>query len=269
MTDFVFPSRRTDPIIRTAMMNEAELRTLTNHYSSAMAVWSGRSLAGKTTTACEMARRINAAFDADNDDGFRAVHYSVGGMGTTYHDSVKKGVRSLFHAAIGRLNERQYRSRPPELLAGLTVAELRRNRIELVLVDEAGQLSLDAIRGLVLVRDVAVNQGGQLTIVLIGRDDFPMKVEQCPQLHRRIAERVFFHPYTESETLALLAALEPRYENASLNDAELGEEIRFFHKEYQGLPGQIIPFLKAVQENVGRSERGFGLELMKAIHLST
>lgn len=269
MSDFEFPERSEQELIVTGMMKQAERRTLDVHSNSPIVVWSGRSRIGKTTTAEWMTSRIADAFDVDNADAFKAKHYEVGEIPEWVYQPGKKAIRGLHHATIGRLDEGLYRSSTPEDLAELTVRGFKRRHVELVFVDEAGLLSLDAIRGLVLVQDRAVKEGHTLGIVLIGMDDLPHKVEANPQVEGRVQEWVFFEGYEDGEIMNLLQELHPPYRDRSLSDKEIQEHVAFLADTQERLPGRIVSFIHRLKTRLDDESQIPDLKLMRAVHLLT
>jgi DNA transposition AAA+ family ATPase len=200
-----FPTKRTFPIIETMMMRLIIERTLSVHILGALVIWYGISRIGKTTTAQLMVDKLAEAYDPDDPNAFRAVHYEVGKIEEYTGNETKRGIKSLYNAVIGTpLDEAVYIRDPPEVLAARLVHGAKLRNIQMVFVDEAGLLSLEAIRGMVLVRDVAENMGWTLTIVFIGMDDLPIKVTRKPQIVNRIHEWCFFKEYDFDDTWKLL-----------------------------------------------------------------
>lgn len=164
-----FPSPLSEEILETRLMRQVINRTLAVHPLSALVVWYGEARIGKTITAQFLASEIAAAYEESNPHAFRAKYYEVGEIAPWSGHGMKRGIKSLYFAVLGiPLDEGVYQKDPPEALAAHLVHELRRRNIQVVFVDEAGHLSLDAICGMVLVRDVAKSLGWTLTLVFIG-----------------------------------------------------------------------------------------------------
>ena len=198
-----------DTIIQTGMMLEMINRTSAVHPGHSL--WYGAARIGKTTTAQFMVQKIAEAYDPQNPHAYRAVHYEVGGIEEWTGNEIKKAIKSLYYATLGRIDEGVYRHDPAESLAAQLVHGLRRKNIQVIFVDEAGTLSLEAIRGMVLVGDVAKNMNHPLSLVFIGMDDLPTKVEQLPQVRERIVEWCYFEAYSLKETAKLLSLLHPHF----------------------------------------------------------
>jgi hypothetical protein len=197
------------------------------------------------------------------------VHYEVGSGSGWPLNNHKRGIRSLYHACIGRLDEGMYRHLPPEDLARQFVHGIRRTGIQIVMVDEAGTLSIGAIRGMVLVRDTAELMDWPLTIVLIGMDDLPIKLTEVPQVEKRCHEWCYFQPYTMDETWTLLAALHPAFAALDRKDAGHTELVGFVHQTYGGVPGEIVPFVRKLSIRMREHTDALDLILLRATHLST
>lgn len=265
-----FPQRAQQRIVvETEQMRRAASRTLAVHVGSALVVWHGRSRHGKTTTAHWFAEQINEQYDPDNPDAFRIVHYEVGEVPTWAGNKQKKGIKSLYHAIVGRLDEGTYRHLPPEELARQLVHGCRRKAVQMVLIDEAGTLSLDAIRGMVLVRDTAELMGWTLTLVFIGMDDLPTKMVQVPQIEKRIHEWIYFDPYTLDETWALLEKLHPHFASLDARKEAHREQVEYIHQQYGGVPGEIVPYIRRLDHRLKEYQGEVDLTLLQAVHLLT
>jgi hypothetical protein len=264
-----FPKSEKKIIVETAMMRRVAARTLAIHGGSGMAVWHGPSRVGKTTTAMWMRQNLNAQYHPDNPDAFRVIHYEVGSGSGWPVNNHKRGIRSLYHACIGRLDEGTYRHLPPEDLARQLVHGIRRKGIQMIMVDEAGTLALGALRGMVLVRDTAELMEWPLTIVFIGMDDLPIKMTEVPQIEKRCHEWCYFGPYDIDETWTLLAALLPCF--AGLDRKAKGHEelVQFVHGIYGGIPGEIVPFVRKLSQRLKEHDGELDLHLLQATHLST
>ncbi len=188
---------------------------------------------------------------------------------------MKRGIKSLYNAALNtRLDESVYVRNPPEHLAGLLVHGLRVRNISMIFVDEAGCLSVDAIRGMVLVRDIAENTGWPLTIIFVGMDDLPVKMTRLPQIENRIHEWCFFKEYDFDGTWAMLAELHPHFAGLDSNCPEHQEQVKFIHSRYGGFPGLLVPFLQRLEHRFKQlCSTGMvtviDLTLLRAVHLLT
>lgn len=247
---FEYPELVKPVVVETGMMKSAIRRMLAVHHLGGLCIWSGRAGMGKTTTAQHMVSLIEDAYDPDDPRAFRAMHYQAGSKNPTKSEA-KHGIRSLYYGVGCKLDEGVYRTHLPEELAADLAHFLKKMNIQIIFVDEAGCLSLGAIRGIVLVSDTARLMGLTLTTVLIGMDNLPTKVKHIPQVDRRIHEWCYFKPCTLEETYKLLAALHPYFAGLSLKDVSHEEQINYVHDACKGMPGSLVPF-------VGRFSSMFG-----------
>jgi hypothetical protein len=240
-----FPKPLKIKVVVTDMMVEMINRTLAVHALSALIIWYGQSSVGKTTTARYMVDLINQQFDENDPNSFRAVYYEVGEILKGSGNEMKKGIRSMYQAVLQiQIDEGFYRSNPAETIAAQLVHGLRRKRIQLVIVDEAGCLSEAAIRGMTLVRDTAENEGFALTIVFVGMDDLPQKMTRLPEIHRRVKEVCYFSQYNLDETWALLKELHPYFAGLDGSKSSHREQVETIHEFCLGLPGLIVAFVQ-------------------------
>lgn len=263
------PKRKHIEIVTTGQMRRAASRILAIHGGGGLGVLHGRSRLGKTTTANWITGGINDQYNTDDPDTFRAAHYEVGEITKWSGQEMKKGIRSLYHAIIGRLDEGQYRQLPPEDLARQLVYGLRRKNIGLIFVDEAGCLSVDAIRGMVLVSDVAHLSDWALTIVFVGMDDLPTKICSLPQLEKRVHEWLYFQPYEIDETWTLLKELHPHFKSLDGTKTAHREQVEYIHETYGGVPGEIVPFIRRLSSRLDEYNSTVDITMLKAIHLAT
>lgn len=209
--EFNFPGPKREKIIETGFMREVMNRTMAIH--PGIALWYGQSRIGKTTTAKHFTERINSSYRTDNPNSFRAVHYEAGEIVGWYGNEQKRGLKGLYSATIGRLDQRSYQNDPIETLVENTVYGLRRKNIRMVFLDEAGNLSLGALRGIIMAYDKAKNTEYPLSFVFIGMDDLPTKVMKLPQIAGRIHEWCYFEKYTLQELAAFLKEFHPYFSN--------------------------------------------------------
>jgi AAA domain len=239
---FEFPEAVPTITVETGMMKWAIKRTRDLHHLGKLCVWSGRAGMGKTTTAQHMVKLIEEAYSPYNPRAFRSVYYETGSFKPSSKDQAKHGIRSLYFGVGFKLDEGKYRTYLPEELAADLIHFLKKMNIQIIFVDEAGCLSLDAIRGIVLVSDEARRMGLTLTIVLIGMDNLPTLLKSKPQIKRRVRDWCYFKPCTLAETHKFLAAIHPYFAGLNLTDTSHKEQIEYIHEACKGMPGSIVPF---------------------------
>lgn len=243
---FSFPVPKDTEIIETGFMREVINRTLAVHPGNS--VWYGESRIGKTTTAKHLVKLITDSYDPANPYSFRAIHFEAGAISSWSGNEQKRGLKSLYNSVLGRIDEGLYRTDPTETIAGNLVHGLMRKNIQLVFIDEAGNLSLDAIRGILMTYDAAKNLGYNLSFVFVGMDDLPVKVTKLPQVNGRMHEWCYFEPYSVNEVATVLAELHPHFADVNLEKAEESETVNCIYELCGGYLGLIVPFLQKVEK---------------------
>lgn len=224
-----FPSAKQKVRILTSMMKYASMLTLKAHCNGGLVLWSGGVGRGKTWCAEWMVEELNAQYDSQNPDSFRLIHYEAGKIAKWSGREEKIALRSLYHKVIGPMDEGVYRTFPLEAIADMIVHGMRTMAYQIIFVDEAGRLSLNALDALVLVSNTAQSAGWPLTIVLIGMDDLPIKITLNRRIYSRICQKICFMPYTLTETWDLLAALEPHFASLDRNNYRHREQVELVH----------------------------------------
>jgi hypothetical protein len=138
-----------------------------------------------------------------------------------------------------------------------------------VFIDEAGELSLDAINGMVLVRDTAVSMGWTLTLVFVGMGDLPTKLEERRRISGRVTEWCYFVEYDLEDTWNLLANLHPHFAGLDQKNEEHREQVSFLRETYGGLPGQLIAFIQRMEYRLKEHRGEIDLRFLRAVHLLT
>ena len=147
------------------------------------------------------------------------------------------------------------------------VNELALNRVRMLLIDEAGGLSVRDVRALMLIGNVAARMGHRIQIVLIGMDDLPRKVKKLPQIDRRVHAWVPFRAYSVEDTYDLLARLYPHFRALDPDDRAQWRQVTYVHKVCGGRPGLVVPFISLVE--LARTKLNWGridLELLESVH---
>jgi DNA transposition AAA+ family ATPase len=132
---------------------------------------------------------------------------------------------------------------------------LRKIGCQMIFVDEAGRLSLNALDALVLVSDTARIMKWPLTIVIIGMDDLPVKIKLNERIYSRVHQKVCFEPYKPHETWDLLAALDPYFAGLDRNKSECKEQVALIHELNRGNPREIYLLCRPFHQHApGTSE---------------
>lgn len=265
-----FPQRKEKKVVETKMMKQIISRTLAVHPLGALVVWYGETRIGKTTTAEYTVKKILEAYDQDNPLAFRAKYLEVGEIPPWSGNEMKKGVKSLYFAALRTsLDEGVYQREPIEAIAVRLIHELQKRNIQLIFIDEAGSLSVDAIRGMVLVRDIAESMGWTLTLVFVGMDDLPAKMEKRRPIGSRVHEWCYFVEYDLNDTWSLLAELHPHFAGLDRKNEEHQEQVRFLLDTYGGFPGHLLSFIRRMEYRLQEYRSQIDLRFLRAVHLLT
>jgi Cdc6-like AAA superfamily ATPase len=228
-SEFIFPPTKKVSTVETGFMREVMNRTMAIHPGNV--VWYGESRIGKTTTAKHFVNRINKNYTPENHDSFRAVHFEAGEIASWTGNEQKKGLKSLYNATVGRIDEGSYRTDPTETIAETLVYALKRKNIQKVFIDEAGNLSLDAIRGIMMAFDAAKSIDHNLSLIFIGMDDLPTKMTKLPQINGRLSEWCYFEKYTLEEIATFLKELHSYFAEVDLKKAKSLELVECVYEE--------------------------------------
>lgn len=241
---FSAPDANADKIIPTGLMFELENRlTAVLHLHGFMVVY-GLAGAGKTTSARWTIGRINSAFDPGNPQAFRAAMYET--ARNSGEAAGKRALRTLYQELTGYpLDDGIYRKSDSEGIASEVQKVIARKRIGFIAIDEAGLMSVEAISALALLLDRCAAADYNLTIMLIGMDDLPLKMDARtrPQLFRRVHDWFNFKQYDLADTRELLAGLHPYFANLDPQRVEHAGQIEVVQEITGGLPGLIVQFL--------------------------
>lgn len=238
-----YPVPLEEKIYITEFMKEVQKRTFSVHRGGAMVIYTGEAGTGKTTTAKEICRSLERKFDSSNPYSFRGVHFQFGRINVGQGNESKRAIRSVYDAVGLNLPEGDYNIMTVEGLAAILVEFLKLNRIQMVFADEAGLISLEAISGLITLVDVAKNMNWIFTIVLIGMDDLPLKLNRRQQTSRRTYEWIYFNRYNLKDTIKLLRVMHPYFNELDETSNEGKGQFRYMHEITLGLPGFMFPFI--------------------------
>lgn len=265
---FPAPRETAERVVVTLQMVGAANRTMALHEGSPLVVWTGPSRNGKTVAAKWLAKSINDAAEAE-PHGFRAALFEYGGASGASGNDMKRVMRSVYHAVVAKLDEGLYRQLPSEALALHVVNGLRAKNIQMLMVDEAGLLGVEGLRGLVTIRDVAEHNEWPLSIVLIGMDSLPADIHKLPQILRRVHDWYCFEPYTIEDTYQLLVGLDPQFVSVSPKTPEGHRIVALIQSICGGLPGLLAPFLRKLQFTQNDLGEPLTESLIRVTHLMT
>jgi len=259
----------TKTVIPTGFMVEIENRFKEVFFEGGFLVWYGTAGAGKTTCAEWLTARINDAFTPEDPLAFRALIYEAGR--NTGRNTGKLALRTLYRYVSGYpLDSGTYRDNGIEDIAEEVFYAIKRKRLGTICVDEAGLLPLDAINALALVLDIAKREKYYLTIILIGMDNLPLKLDQeiRPQLYRRVHQWCNFKDYDLEDSYNLIAGLHPYFASIDRTIPDQWNQVRIVHELTGGLPGFIVQFLAKFDNTYRKIPNAINTVLLRGIHLN-
>ena len=172
----------------------------------------------------------------------------------------------MFVAMGSALSDGDHRCRLAHELADDAVEIARRKRIKVFFVDEAGNLSTNAIRGIVTIRDRSVKVGWPISFIFIGMDDLPQKLIKLPQIRRRVHPWVYFEQYSFDETWNLLSKLHPHFSSLDRKKAEHVAQVKFIYETFGGYPGSIVLFLTDLDSAVKAYRGEVDEKFLRSVH---
>ncbi len=259
-------------IIPTGFMIEMENRFKAVFFEGGFLVWYGLAGAGKTTCAEWLANRINTSFEAENPLAFKAIYYETGK--NTGQNTGKRALRTLFKEITGySFDKGSYRESDIKEVAEEVLYAIKRKRYGVICIDEAGLLPLDAISAFALLLDIAKSKKHQhnLTIVLIGMDNLPLKMDKQtrPQLYRRVQDWCNFKDYDLEDTFNLVSGLHPYFKELDRSNTDQWNHVRIVHELTEGLPGLIVQFLAKFNSTYKKVPNLIDSALLRSIHLNS
>lgn len=261
------PRRAVVPKVDTPAVIEAINKIFDAYSDGGFACVSGIAGSGKTTMTEILVQRVQDWYDPTDPETCTAVRYEVGKADPRDRIAMKRVCLSLHTEIGGRLDEGYARRADDKDVALLIVQELKLRGIGIVVLDEAGGLTVDAIRGLMLVLNVARRLNHPLLIVLVGMDDLPKTLKKLPQISRRVTGWVFFEPYKQVDTYNFLTKVHPHFESLDRGDPSQWAQVEFIHRISAGLPGHIVPFLNKVDRSMRALDHTrIDLQLLKTVY---
>jgi len=266
--EIAFPEPKPKVTVETPMMQEIMAVTMANQPTGNMSLWYGNTGIGKTTTAEYLEMKINEAFKRDqtNPNAFRAKHYQVGEIPEWTGNEQKQGIMSVYVAMGVTMSVGEYRFRQAHELADDVVEMAKRKRDKMFFLDEAGCLSLGAIRGIVTIRDRSVKIAWPISFIFIGMDDLPKKLNAIPQIQRRVHPWIYFEEYDFEDTWELLSKLHPHFATLDRGTKEHVAQVKFIHQTFGGYPGLIVPFLSEFDLTLRASRGQVDERLLRSVH---
>lgn len=264
---FSVDSMYEEVIVETDLMRSIRKKTFDAFDQGASIVsWAGPQGTGKTITAGWVKALIDRRL-VWTGDPFAVKDYRIGKIpdGRNAH---KDGVSSVASVCTRLVPHALSKWREERIVESLIHA-LQADNIQLIFVDDIDNLCEDAIEGLAFVVDSARKTGWRLTLVLIGIGSTMARLRQNGRIQRRVNEWCYFEPYDREGVHRILSALEPHFASLDLSRPSDLEQLDFIHGRFQGVPGDMVPFVKRVQRVSGELGHPIDMDLLKGAFLLT
>lgn len=237
-----------------------------------MAAVVGPSRAGKTTSMLLLADDLNTRCDANEPEACRAIYYVAADYKADRRATLERHVLAqvLSDGLDISVASDVRRLRPEDLRKKILLACRQRN-IEIVFIDEAGQIPAEGLAALAnLMNTAQVMFQRRLTIVLIGMDDLPLAIGEQPQVSKRVIDTIMFRPYGPAMAREILAQVEPFFDTLDL-ETEDGRRVMEFmtSKEVSdgGVLGMMIQLVRKTSEQCRDHGTEFSLRELRMAHL--
>jgi hypothetical protein len=256
--------------VETEMVKEILYRTLVAHATRILCAWCGPSRVGKTTTAQHLVKFLHKKLEAGDQDAYRAIHYEIGQIRSGGGNESKLAIKSLYEKVLDiPMDPGVYWRKTSEALARMLVRELKARNIQMVLIDEIGYISIDAMRGMILVWDVAIEMDWPFSIIFIGMDDMAAKITGNNQMNGRFQEWCYFREYDVKVTWSILREVHPYFKKLDHLKTDDEGQVQFIHDICGGLPGFIIPFVHRLEAFQLKTSGKIDMEMLRTVHLMT
>jgi hypothetical protein len=258
-------------LVETSMLREAIDRTLHFHSSGGgIILWQGTPGVGMTTSALCLVQRSEQTCLSGEPGAFRALYYTVGHCSVSSGDKVKQALRTLYQAASQTsLDYEAFRKTSTEGLAVKLVTELMKENKQILLLDEVSGVVELFVRAARLVLSVARAKRWPLSFVLINSSYNKPNIQKCiSALPYTADDLIQFRGLGLKDTWVLLRAFLPLFEEYNhYSSGGLAEQVEFIHHECQGMPAQLVLFIRRIDFMLGRNPTEINLNWLRAIKL--
>ena len=169
-------------------------------------VWTGKAGRGKTIAAVQLVQLVTSRTDNPHACRYILVAGTDSHRGTAHQAS---GIRLVYHQIVGSLSSSAARNLAPMRMAEDIVNHCAAAGTRLLIIDEAGALSSEQLRGITMIADHASLHAVPLTVLLIGMGGLAAKTSALPQLARRVFRACEFGDWPEADQRALVLAHTP------------------------------------------------------------
>lgn len=191
-------------------------------HAAQLIVWTGPVGRGKTLAAHLLIERVCA-----RDDTKHAARYLLA-AGSDQHKGTARqaaGARLLYTEILGAIiSTTRAREVGVQGMARDIVNYCRADGTRLVVVDEAGALSAEQLRGIAMITDCARDEGVPLTVLLVGMDGLAHKLAGTPQVRRRVKRSFLFPDWLVADVARFVLAHAPSL-RASRHTPDFGPAI--------------------------------------------
>lgn len=253
------PSR----IVPIGQLKEAAKRVAIAHGENGFVVLSGPSGVGKTTCAAYIVDQINQGRLLD--EHARAVTFEVSGkrLATRMQQTVRGPLRAIYTFVLGPVPSTLFQRQSEHEVCRKIVAAMRARGTQVLLLDEAGSLAAEEMRGLAMLMNVAREEGWLLTIVLIGMDELPKTVTSLPQLETRVIQWVWYEPLDQDDWDHVVRELLPEFRGAKFSSIR-----SWSRRQFGGTLRDAIKWIRHLRQRAEDSELEMDqvdLEFCKAV----
>lgn len=234
-------------IIVTAVMEECLGVLRSDLGRDGIHLWTGAGQVGKTTTARWCVDRFKQEFDESDPDTFTAQWIQ---LASTHRGSAQKTTMAMLESLGVPVRPASLRMTALDSQTRHVVSELRRQRILVWFIDEAGLLPDEGLRHVAQIHDTAHKNDWPVKIVLVGMNDLPSRITNQPQLNGRVEIRKTFEPIEEQDQRALIVQDLPWIDD--LDPSEASNIVKQLGQRSQGLPGRLVRLLTQVRQIIDR-----------------
>jgi hypothetical protein len=92
------------------------------------------------------------------------------------------------------------------------------------------------------------------------------KINELPQIRRRVHPWVYFEQYSFDETWDLLSKLHPHFSTLDRENQEHTAQVKFVYETFGGYPGSIVQFLIDLDSAISARPGNVDLRFLRSVH---